>query len=69
MVFVHNPWMLAEGNAAELRKAADSLDVHAEAIKDIYMQRTDMSADELQDMMDDDIRMMYFTRCGTFDTK
>ena len=53
IVFVHNPWTYAEGNADELRKTADGLDVHAEAILDVYKQRTGMDESELRDMMDE----------------
>jgi len=52
IVFVHNPWTLAEGNADELRQVAEGLDVHRDAILDIYQQRTGMAADELREMMD-----------------
>jgi len=53
LVFVHNPWTYAEGDADSLRKSADNLDVHADAILDIYKQRTGMSEDDLRDMMDE----------------
>ena len=53
IVFVHNPWTSAEGNADELRKTADGLDVHADAIRDIYMMHTGLSEDELRDMMEE----------------
>jgi len=53
IVFVHNPWTNAEGNAEELRKVADGLDVHAEAMLDIYKQRTGMGESELRDMLDE----------------
>jgi len=53
IVFVHNPWTMAEGNASELRKIADGLDVHAQAILDIYKTHTGMDEGELRDMMDE----------------
>ena len=53
IVFVHNPWTQGEGDAAELRKIADGLDVHTAAIMDIYKQRTGMDEDDLRDMMDE----------------
>lgn len=53
IVFVHNPWTVAEGNADELRRTADGLDVHADAIRDIYLQHTGMDEDELREMMDE----------------
>lgn len=53
IIYVHNPWTYAEGNASELRKTVAMLDVHAEAILDIYKQRTDMTENDLRDMMDE----------------
>jgi ATP-dependent protease ClpP protease subunit len=53
IVFVHNPWTMAEGNADELRKIADGLDVHAQAILDIYKTHTGLDEGELKDMMDE----------------
>ena len=52
LVFVHNPWTEAAGNANELRKMAEDLDVHTEALLDIYLQRTGMGEQDLRDMMD-----------------
>lgn len=37
LMMVHNPATVAEGNAAELRKAADDLDVMAEAFRQTYL--------------------------------
>ena len=53
IVYLHNPWAAAEGNAKELRKIAEGLDVHAAAILDIYEQRTGMDEDELKEMMEE----------------
>jgi len=52
MIFVHNPWTYAEGNSKDLRKVAEDLDKHGEAILDIYQQRTGKTRKELADMMD-----------------
>ena len=57
IVFVHNPWTWAAGNADDLRKYAEDLDVHRDAILDIYHTRTGMAAEDISDMMDDE---MYF---------
>jgi ATP-dependent Clp endopeptidase proteolytic subunit ClpP len=51
IVFVHKAHTGMEGNADELRKAADGLDVHDEAILDIYNQRTGMALEDLTEMM------------------
>ncbi len=52
IVMIHNPWSTVAGNADELRKSADDLDVHADALKAIYLERTGIDADELQALMD-----------------
>ena len=36
-LMVHNPWALVEGNAADLRKMADDLDVITDGIVSVYM--------------------------------
>jgi len=51
LIFVHNPWTQAVGNSDELRKAAENLDVHAEAILDIY-KSTGVDEDLIKTMMD-----------------
>ena len=58
MVFIHNPWTVAEGNSNELRKVAEDLDKHADAILEIYKDRTGMDETELRQMMDDSIFML-----------
>jgi len=40
MMMVHNPWTMAMGSAAELRKTADVLDKYRDSILDAYMDRT-----------------------------
>ncbi|MCP4528943.1 MAG: hypothetical protein GY833_23990 [Aestuariibacter sp.] len=52
MVMIHNPWAMTGGNAEELRKVAENLDVCAEAIVGIYEDRTSMSKDEITDLME-----------------
>ena len=51
LVMVHNPWSMAVGNADEMRKAADTLDVHAEALLDVYTAETGMDRDELRGLL------------------
>lgn len=40
MMMVHNPWTMAMGSAAELRKTADVLDKYRDSIIDAYMEKT-----------------------------
>jgi len=51
LVMVHNPWSMAVGNADEMRKAADTLDVHAEALLDVYTAETGMDREELRGLL------------------
>lgn len=54
MMMIHNMWMMAMGNAAELRKAADDLDVINTAGMQAYLQKAGdkLDADSLREMMD-----------------
>lgn len=52
IVMIHNPWTTTAGNSDELRKTADDLDVHADALKAIYLERTGIDAEELKALMD-----------------
>lgn len=51
-ILIHNMWMTVSGNAEQLRKAADDLDVLMEANRTIYLERAKISEDELISMMD-----------------
>ena len=51
IVMVHNPWMTTAGNAEELRKSADDLEVHGDAIKAIYARETELSGDKIDALM------------------
>jgi len=53
IIFVHNPWTVAQGDASDLRTTADGLDVHGAAIQDIYETETGMSAEDAKSMMED----------------
>lgn len=46
VMMIHNPWQWACGNAKELRKAADDLDVLADAYRSIYL---DKAGDKLEE--------------------
>lgn len=52
LLMIHNPWIAAAGDAGQLRKAADDLDVITEAVCDIYRNVMTISDDELKAMMD-----------------
>lgn len=46
VMMIHNPWQWACGNAKELRKAADDLDVLADAYRSIYLDKAGDKLDE-----------------------
>lgn len=54
LMFVHNMWQIAIGNAAALRKAADDLDVINAAGRQAYLQKAGdkLSEDRLAQLMD-----------------
>lgn len=49
---VHNMWMSVDGNAKELRKAADDLDVLMESNRKIFLERSNLEEQQLIDMME-----------------
>lgn len=53
-MMIHNPWTLVAGNAKELRKAADDLDVLSESSRQAYLLKSGGKLDEanLAKMMD-----------------
>jgi ATP-dependent protease ClpP protease subunit len=54
MMMIHNIWMLACGNARELRKAADDLDVIMKGNRQAFLQKAGekLSEEELVQMLD-----------------
>lgn len=54
LMMIHNMWMGVIGNAAELRKAADDLDVINAAGRNAYLAKAGdkLTADQLAEMMD-----------------
>ena len=46
VMMIHNPWQWACGNAKELRKAAEDLDVLGEAFRTIYLDKAGDKLDE-----------------------
>ena len=53
-MLIHNMWMSVSGNAGELRKAADDLDVLMESNRQIYMERVNITEDELIEMLNNE---------------
>lgn len=49
---VHNMWMSVDGNARELRKAADDLDVLMESNRKIFLERSNLEEQQLIEMME-----------------
>ena len=53
-LLIHNMWLSVAGNAAELRKAADDLDVLMESNRQIYLERVNITEEELIEMMENE---------------
>lgn len=53
-LLIHNMWLSVAGNAKELRKAADDLDVLMESNRQIYMERVNITEDELIEMLNNE---------------
>lgn len=51
LMMIHDPWMLAIGNAEDMRRAAEILDIHAETLVSTYATRTGMEADRVRELM------------------
>lgn len=52
MMMIHNPWIRTEGEAKDLREAADLLDRVGESLINVYAARTGKSREELKAMLD-----------------
>lgn len=52
MMMVHNPWIRAGGNAEELRKIADDLDKICESLVAAYQDKTGLTIEEIQTLLD-----------------
>lgn len=50
--FIHNMWMSVDGNAKELRKAADDLDTLMESNRQIFLEKSNLEEQQLIDMME-----------------
>lgn len=53
-LLIHNMWLSIAGNAEDLRKAADDLDVLMESNRQIYLERINITEEELIEMMDNE---------------
>ena len=49
---IHEPWVTASGNARELRKMADDLDVLTASNRKIFLERSSLEEQQLMDMME-----------------
>lgn len=52
LLMIHNAWTWAAGNANELRKQADDLDVITQASMNAYMASVNITEEELKNMLD-----------------
>lgn len=54
MLMIHNAWTCAAGNAKELRKIADDLDIMSETIAQSYMEKSNgkLTDEKLREMLD-----------------
>lgn len=50
-LLIHNMWLAVAGNAEDLRKAADDLDVLMESNRQIYMEKVNITEEELIEML------------------
>jgi ATP-dependent Clp protease protease subunit len=51
LVMIHDPWVVAIGSASELRKMADTLDVHGDAVAQRYAAKANRDVDEVRRAM------------------
>lgn len=54
LLMIHNAWTHGEGNAAQLRKQADDLDTITQASVKAYMNRVNITEDEVKKMLDEE---------------
>lgn len=57
LMMIHNPWLIAMGDSNELRKSADTLDQVRSSILATYQFKSDLDADEIGALMDDETWM------------
>lgn len=54
LLMIHSPWTWMSGNAKELRKGADDLDVIEQASVAAYMNRINIEESELKELLDNE---------------
>jgi len=54
LFMLHDPWVGTEGNADQLRAAADMLEKHGESLAGIYSRKSGIPEDEIRTMMSRD---------------
>ena len=52
LLMIHNAWMYTGGNAEQLRKNADDLDIITQASMAAYMSKANITEDELKELLD-----------------
>lgn len=52
LLMIHNAWTCASGDASDLRKSADDLDLITAQSKTVYLSRVNISEEELDRLMD-----------------
>lgn len=53
-LMVHLPWTIASGNAIDLRKSAEQLDLYRDSLVSIYLTRFDVSREQMIRMLEDE---------------
>lgn len=54
MLMIHRPFTVLQGNAEEMRKAAETLEKMGDNIVDIYSERTGIPSDDIRNIMNDE---------------
>lgn len=54
LLMIHNAWTYAAGNASELRKTADDLEIMTQASINAYMESVTISEDEVKNLLDNE---------------
>ncbi len=54
LMMIHEPWSMALGDSSEMRKTAELLDKIRDSIVTTYKSKTDLSDDEIKQMMVDE---------------
>jgi ATP-dependent Clp protease protease subunit len=52
LLMIHNAWMMTAGNAGQLRKDADDLDIITQASINAYKERVNIDEDKLRELLD-----------------